>query len=257
MRRICLWLLPALLGGCSGEYLMTAPDIAGNAGETAPAVVRLQRREFWRYCPPAKEIPVQFRMTNGPLCAARTDEAGYAGMSMTLPKLPGRYEIAISLQDPLGDTAEDKIVAYVLNPNKPIVVVDYDSLPIVGGDALAAAAALTHVAQDAQILYLSEKDGQNASVARQRLTLVGFPEGAVLPYAKSHWQPPYAAKSSPKALESLRQRFKNITYAIAADEDSAEAFYQVGLKILAVKDPAAKKHAAQFFTTWQELNLPK
>ena len=257
MPRICLLLLPALLGGCSGEYIMTAPDIAGNAGENAPAVVRLQRREFWFHCPPAKDTAVMFRMGTGPLCGARTDNAGYAATAMDLPKLPGRYEIGISLQDTLGDTAEDKILAYVFNPNKPIVVVDYDSLPIMGGDSLAAAAALNRVSQDAQVLYVSEKDGENASVARKRLAVVGFPEGPVLPYTKSRWQSLSGAKSSPKALELLRQRFKNLSCGIAGDGDSAEAFHQVGLKILAVKDAGAKKRATQFFNSWQELSLPK
>ncbi len=47
MLRTILVLAAAMLGGCSGEYIFTAPDAVVLACQDAPVVVRLQRREVW------------------------------------------------------------------------------------------------------------------------------------------------------------------------------------------------------------------
>ena len=77
-RGLCLAAVLALVGGCSGEYLLTAPDVAALAGEPAPMVVRVQRREFWFHAPAQADAAVMFRLAGGRLQCAHTDKSGSA-----------------------------------------------------------------------------------------------------------------------------------------------------------------------------------
>ena len=71
-------LLAAGVCGCSGEYIMTAPEQVASAGGEAMLVMRLQRREFAFYTPPADKKPIRFQIGKGPLRGAYTDALGYA-----------------------------------------------------------------------------------------------------------------------------------------------------------------------------------
>ncbi len=256
-----MWLLAAVLvtGGCSGEFILTAPDVATPVGRPAPLVVRLQRREFWFYAPALADSVITFRSADGAVRAARTDQAGYAALTVELPPQPGRHEFSIYHQDVQGDTVSGRVRIYVLRAEVPIAAVDLDSLPAGGDQAGEAAAALRRVARRVQIIYLTQKFADDPQGAHEALQRAGYPDAAVQPYAKStpwYSRRPWKRPRAPASVALLRERFERLRWGIAADASSAEAFARAGLEVLVVGDaPAAGEHA-RVFGTWRELRLP-
>ena len=101
-RRILMTCLLAVGAGCSGEYILVAPDVAALPGGTAPVVLRLQRREFWFHAPPEEGAAVRYNLAGGAVRCARTDEAGYACVPVGVPSKPGRYRVGLHYQDELA-----------------------------------------------------------------------------------------------------------------------------------------------------------
>ena len=249
--------LLAALGGCGGEYIITAPDVAALPGEQAPAVVRLQRREFWLYCPPIADAAIMFRSADGALRCARTDKAGYAAVGIDAPDQPGLYAVALHHQDSLGYTASGTMSLSVLSADKPVVAVDVDSLPAGGRKRDLAAEALGRIAREAQIVYLTHRNAGSPAKARERLKGLDCPAGAILPWRpqpKWHQRLPWRRRGG-SALAALRQRFGKLQWAVTADADVAREFDKAGIRPLVVEAPA-RVEAADYFKSWPDLNLP-
>jgi len=252
---VCVLALAAL-GGCGGEYILTAPDVVALPGENAPVVVRLQRREFWVHCPPTEGVAITFRTADGQLRCARTDEDGYAAVGMPVPEEPSRQVLQMHLQDSLGYTASGAVSVFVLQPDRPVAVVDLDSLPAAAPQAESAAQALARVARGAQIVYVSGELGDAPTRARQRLADRACPVGAVLPWGKRHaW---YArlirAYRQAEILPALRHRLEKLRWGVTADAKAAERLKAAGLDVLLVGggNPAS----ARPVKSWAELKLP-
>ncbi len=259
MPRMSLLLVMSCVGGCGGEFILTATDAVGLPGERAAVVVRLQRREFWLHAPPLSDAAITFRRPEGGLVAARTHKDGYSAVAVELPRRPGRYPLELHHQDTQGDTVSSRTELYVLAPDRPIVAVDLDSLPFGRGSAPRAAAALRRIEERAQILYVTGHRSDPCSVVHQRLAKAGYPDAAVVSCARGRpWQGPAVwGDEEGIALAALRQRLPLLRWGIAADDDSAELFQQAGLFVLAVKDASARRAAHVFFPTWSELRLPE
>ena len=258
------WLITmAIAGGCGGEFILVTPDVAAPAGSDVAVVVRLQRREFWRYAPALAESALTFQLADGPFRAARTDKAGYAAVALNLPDRVGRYDIAIHHQDTLGDTVSGTVSVYVLDPDRPAVLVDLDSLPTAGKHAPAAARALTRIAQDTQVVYGTHRHAAAPAQARGRLAKGRFPPGPVLSYAAgdpwytlSRWR-----KRQPGAADFIKARLPNLRWGIAAEDDEAEAFLRAGLTVVGVGPLAVERSDARKATfvrakSWADVALP-
>lgn len=253
MRRVVLSFMAALVGGCGGEFILTAPDAVGLPGEPAPVVVRLQRREFWFHAPPVGDAAITFRRDDGPVLAARTDSFGYAAIGVELPARPGRYQLRLHHQDSQADTVSGTAAMYVLAPNVPIAAVDLDSLPSGYRAAAEAAAALMRIRKRAQLIYLTQRHAGAPARAHQLLSEGGYPDSAVVAYtaSESRWR-----KRRPGALDALRQRLPGLRWGVAGDDDPAEAFADAGLVVLGVADRSAREASNFFFADWALLRLP-
>ncbi|MDY7010755.1 MAG: hypothetical protein SVV80_08395 [Planctomycetota bacterium] len=254
MRRIILLLTTAILGGCSGEYILTAPDAAVLAGQDAPLVVRLQRRELWRYAPPQTGAAVTFQLGEGSPQCARTDEAGYAALSIKAPGQPGQYNVALYHQDINGDSAKGAAAIYVLAPDKPIAVVDTDSLPRSDKQVAQAVGAIVRIQLTAQVIYVTKKYSGRPARARELLTGHGYPDGPVVPYSGTRrwWK---RHRSGADAMEELHRRFPKLRWGITDDDDAAEAFANAGLKVLIIGREKVEIEDVERFGSWAEVKI--
>ncbi len=254
------WLvLAALLGGCGGEYVLTAPDVLGLPGKPAPAVVRLQRREFWLHAPPCQDAAIVFRLGEEQMQCARTDEAGYAAVGVLLPDRPGRYRLSLHHQETLGDAVSGQALVYVLAADRAVVAVELDGLPAEGKAVAEAAAALERIAGQAQLVYATQDSAARPELARQFLLKAGYPDGPVLPCVLadpwySRW--PGQRRQEAGMLGELRQRLPAFRWAVTARAETAEALQRAGLRVILVGDRSAGVEGARSVAGWGELSIP-
>ncbi len=241
--------------GCGGGYILTAPDTPALTGGDAPVVVRLQRREFWVYCPPVDRAPLTFHQADQPLRCARTDRKGYAAVVLPVPDEAGRAEVTIHLQDTLGDTTDGSMSIYALPADRPIIAVDMDSLPAEPAQVAAGADVLNRAAATTGIIYLSERLGASPSLAHRLLKEMGFPDGPVVP-----WKPagpllrlPWR-KRGPGMLAGLKDRMPKLWAGISANPIAGRRFRQAGLKVLLVGSIPVEDGAEQF-DSWSNVIL--
>ncbi len=255
MRRTILFLTAAMLGGCSGEYIFTAPDVAVLAGQDAPIVMRLQRREVWRYAPPHAGAAVTFRLGESSPQCARTDKAGYAALSIKAPSRPGRYEVALYHQDINGDSGRGLAAIYVFDPDRPIAMVDMDSLPKNDKIAGQAVGALVRMQRSAQLIYVSKRYSSRPARAHAILEKYGYPDGPVAPYrgARRWWQ--WRRSVGTDALEELRRRLPKLRWGITDEDDTAEAFGNAGLKVLIIGNEKVPIDDVERFDSWADVKI--
>ncbi len=255
MQRMALVLAALVVGGCGGEYILTAPDAAVLAGQDAPVVMRLQRREVWRYAPPQAGAAITFRLGEGPPQCARTDKAGYAALSIKAPSRPGRYDVALYHQDINGDSARGLAAIYVLDPDKPLAMVDMDSLPRNDKSAGQAAGALVRMQLTAQVIYVTKKYAGRPARARELLIEHGYPDGPVVPYSRTRQWWRWRRRGGSDAMEELLQRFPKLRWGVTTDDDAAEAFGNAGLKILLVGKEKVSVEEVERFESWADLKI--
>ncbi len=252
MRRMTLTLAVLMLGGCSGEYILTAPDVATLSGQDAPVVVRLQRREVWRYAPPQGSAAIIFRLGEETPQCARTDKDGYTAVSIKTPAPLGRYEITLYHQDINGDEVTSHAAIYVFDPDKPVAVVDADSLPRSGKLTGQASAAIVRMQLSVQLIYVSHKYASQPARAHAMFDKYGYPNGPVVPYSglKRWWK---WRQSDTGALDELQRRFPKLRWGVTADAATAKAFAQAGLDVMFV----GKKEVAdaERFDTWADVRV--
>ena len=267
MRLTVIILLTLFLSGCSGEYILTAPDVVCPAGEKAALIFRLQRREFWKITPPKKNATVMVHLPDGTVRCALTDENGYAAVAFIVPSRCGVYQVRFYYQDVEGQELSAKGNVYSLSMDDRFVVVDMDSLPRNGPDLSSACLALKRLSRNAQLIYVSEKLGYTPATARGLLRIRGYPEGPVVYFNKiPRWYQYRLSRQgwrvravkptrTDDALTHLYNRLKKPTYAITADDLTARTFLNIGMKVIFVGRNGIGE--AMTVNSWEEVgNLP-
>ena len=251
-----LLLAATLLAGCSGEYILAAPDVAGVPGDAAPVVVRLQRREFWFHAPPEEGIPVRFDLASQVQRAGRTDEDGYTGVAIRIPQTPGKYLIGLNVQDVKGDTAKGEALVYALDANAPILAVDLDALPQLGPAVNDAAHTLARLQSQAQIIYLTQGYARKPAKAHDVLSGAGYPEGPVLPWRKSSWWQRrrwWGGSAEGEALVDLKTRLPRLQWGLTDNSSAARTLTAAGVEPLVVGWKLAG--GGKQFDSWNAVTL--
>ena len=197
MLRILLLAIPVVhASGCGGFYVLTVPDQVSSLKKEAVATLRLQRNDFLILTLPEERRPMRFsicrrdeasgELVRGGEKSAKTDDNGYAGVAfqLSLPPVsdkPGRYEISVDLQDIMGEELHAQVPLFVWDPARPVVAVDFDSIPRTGlSDMEEAVAALTSLAKRANIVYLTRTQDRLRADQREWLLRDGYPDGPIL-----------------------------------------------------------------------------
>ncbi len=268
MHRAAVWIAwVSLCGGCSGGYVLTAPDCLAPAGGEAPVVVRLQHRELPFFTPPAKAVALRFRVAEGSLRAARTDKDGYASATLPAPAATGVYPLTVALQDIEGIEASWELATFVWDPLRPIIAVDLEAVLHRGRGIPDAQPVLTHLAETSNILYLTDKPIARFPKLRQALVAAGLPDGPILPWGSEEWwqwgwwqgwrqgwrELDWWKKEiilSP--LVGLREAFPGLEAGIAGSQLGVQAFHQAGMKCALVRRVRGVGDALQP-TSWTEM----
>lgn len=258
---LLLFLLAPCLGGCGGYYILTVPDqLAKTDGDLVP-VIRLQRNDFFFLALPSKNSAMRFCLYptpdtspggpgEGPLRSAGTDKTGYAGVQipMSLPPVkrkPGLYYLKVALQDTEGTEISAAVPVFVWNPKQPVVAVDFDCLPHGYPDSNdPSVIALRHIAQSANIVYLTRQSHRTQEDAHRRISEAGYPDGPVLLWQRKSWHIVRDGKYNlPRViiearleghLPKLVEEFPKMHYGICNSELAARAFVDAGLKCVVV-----------------------
>jgi len=257
--------LAAVLGGCSGGYILTIPDQVAPAGGDATPVIRLRRNEIGRIKVPVRDALMQFRLAGGPLRGAYTDEIGYAGAVVPTPDLPGRYVLSVRHVDPReGDDVEGTADVFAWPADAKILAVDLDCLPYPGHeDAPAAAEALRGLAPNGYIVYFSRDAITRHERLHELLGLGGYPVGPILLWQRERmhilrrsWRLPKIVVESRlvSQLEELRKIFPGLHVGVCDTVLSATTFSAAGMECLIVsgQTPAAGVPSEKTLT-WSQL----
>ncbi len=233
------------LGGCGGEYILTAPDHIAPVGREAVVVVRLQRSEVYKLARSVKNALLQFRIASGPERAAYTDDLGYAGTTVAVPARTGRYRMAITHQDNEGDIITGEAAIYAWDAPKPVVAVDLDCLPAHGSrDTEAAWSALIRIGARANILYLTRRCASEHQRIHEEMKMAGYPDGPVLLWQRERWHIRRCGRyRMPKVivesrlvsrLVEIRKIFPGLKVGVCTSALAAGAFADAGMEPLVV-----------------------
>ena len=266
MQRVMSYMvLAAVLGGCSGGYILTIPDQVAPTGGEATPVIRLRRNELARMKVPVRGALMQFRLAGGPLRGAYTDEIGYAGAVVPAPDLPGRYVLSVRPVDPReGDEVEGTADVFAWPADAKVLAVDLDCLPYPGhDDAPAAAAALRGLAPNGYVVYFSRDAIDLHDRLHEVLNLGGYPVGPILLWQRERmhvvrrsWRLPKIVVESRlvSQLEQLRTVFPGLSVGVCDTVLSAAAFSAAGVDCLFVSGPAtAEGVPPEKMRTWSQL----
>lgn len=265
MRRLALWtILIAACSGCSGGYLLSATDGVAPAGGEAPMVVRLRHREFPFYKPIIKAAVLRFRLADGPIRAAHTDPDGYASVSLPAPAATGVFPLTVIYQDLEGNESTWQLRAFVWDPNRPVVAVDVSAITPGGQDAQAA---LARLAQQANIIYLTDRSVTTFPQLAQVLSASGLPEGPILSWGAEHWwqrrlnawqwrdvrQGLWRIERIISPLGDLRTVFPGLRIGIAGSRLGVQAIQQAGMDCRVVTALAPKTGDVFEPISWADL----
>lgn len=256
-------LLAASLGGCSGRYILTAGDQVAPVGGQAMTVARLQRNEFWFYSPPVEDALIRFRIADGQERAAYTDKLGYAGTTVPVPGMPGRFPMTIDLQDRRGDEAREAVPVYVWEPNAPVIAVDLDCLPArTSPQADSAARALWRLAERGNICYLTRRPVRRHARAHKSLARRNCPDGPVLLWQRERWHVVRGRWRLPRLvvetrlvseLPELRRRFPGLAIGICDAALAAKAFAQAGIRCVVIGQAGVGPAEVVRYKDWADL----
>ena len=230
----CMMTLTIL--GCSGQYVMTAPDQIAPAGSLAPTVVRLRRHELTFLTLPVKKGPLRFSVADCPLRCAYTDNSGYAVVAVPVPEKPGIYAVTIATQDISGDEYSRDFPVYVWDKDRDIVAVELEAIPLDGKEASAAAAALTRIVGDSSVIYLTSGSVNDYEKIHRRLAALNLPDGPLLPWRRSDWR----GSRMSSQLSQLRQQFTNLNVGICRSSSAANTFSAEGMECIVVGNETVK-----------------
>lgn len=226
-------LLFTMLAGCSGEYLVTLPDVVAAAGNEAVVVARVQRHEVFIVAPPVRDAVVVMWVDPDQHRAAHTDSRGYATVMLPVPDQIGRYEITLHHQDERGDEVTATGRCYVMDASKLTVAVDWEAIED-ADDARAAAAALGPLQEaGVQIVYAAEDEAATPNEAHRWLTTHGLPDGPVLSWGyRRNWR--WKAQELRGSLPAAREVLGGLTIVAAGDDDLARAAAEMHMVAIGV-----------------------
>lgn len=238
-----LLLMLAVVGGCSGHYVMTVPDqVAATGGENA-AVMRLQRNEFFRLALAVKGTPIGFSIDGAKEQYGYTDKLGYTGTVLAAPGTPGVYTMTVSLQDTDGETASTQVPVYVFSGETEVCAVDLDCLPT-GSDkeTTDAVAAMEHVSRTANVIYFTRKSIRHHEVLHRELSVAGYPDGPILLWHRERWHivregrwPKLVVESRMVSqLPQLRKMFAGMVKGLCTSKLAAKSFVEVNMDVIMI-----------------------
>ena len=264
-RAMSYMVLAAILGGCSGGYILTIPDQVAPTGGDATPVIRLRRNELGRMKVPVRDALMQFRLAGGPLRGAYTDEIGYAGAVVPTPDKPGRYALSVRhVNSREGDDVEGTADVFAWPADAKILAVDMDCLPYPGHeDAPAAAVALRGLAPNGYIVYFSRDAISRHERMHEVLDLGGYPTGPILLWQRERmhvvrksWRLPKIVVESRlvSQLEELRKIFPGLSVGVCDTVLSAGAFTAAGVECLFVAGQSTDAGVpSEKMLTWAQL----
>ncbi len=279
---MCLALLSAGFActGCGGYYVLTVPDQVAPADGKAVATLRLQRNDFLVLILPEKGRPMRFSIlppsadtagrTRTPEKSARTDADGYAGVTFSMPAppvsgKPGTYTLCVDLQDRRGEKLHARARLFVWDPQREVVAVEMDALPMVGAAAEEAAAALRRLHAEANIVYLTNVSLRDREPQHRNLVESGYPDGPILLWEYRRWhvkrvgrfnmpvvtfKPHFAGR-----LESVQKQFPRFKTGICTTRNAERAFLESGLKAVVVGIAATGAEDVTGCPNWSRLDF--
>jgi len=264
MRAYFLGILALLwLSGCGGHYTLSSGDHLAATGTEAPAVVRLQRNDFFVLNLAVKDAPIRFRLGDGPERAAYTDKLGYAGATVQVSDSPGRYTLILDHMDSEGEEIHAEAPLYVVDPNRRVIAVALDDLP--KGDSFEAKAAATYLrglSEQANVIYLTRRSVRHHDRLHAGLDQDGYPDGPILLWEREYWHIVREGKYRiPRVvvetrlvsqLAQLREMLCGLSVGIAGSDTAAEAFDRAGMKAVVV-GPAGAERAENGRESWDDL----
>jgi len=258
-----LCVLALLAAGCGGDYYLTAGDQLAPAGAEGPIVVRLQRSEIWRVPMPIKKGLIRFDVPQVGDRGAYTDDLGYAGTTLKAPAEPGVYPVGLSHKDRDGDIVEGELQLYVWDADRPVVAVDYDSLPerdSPGADA--AWAALRQLSAGANLLYVTRRETDEHEKVHAELRALTYPDGPVLLWQRERWHivregrfriPRVVVESRlVSQLAELRAIFPGLDTGVSGTQLGAKAFLDAGLTCAVVGPVETDLPGLVRYATWAD-----
>ena len=262
-RTMAIILLAAGLGGCGGQYILTAGDQVAPVGQDATTVARLQRTEIWIYSQAIQNSPLRFRIGNGPERVAFTDKLGYAGTTVPVPDMPGRFSMTIDVQDTYGDEAVGTVPVFVWEPNTPVIAVDLDGLPDAGTtQSDGAARALWRLAEHGNICYLTRRPVKKHARAHKSLAARNYPDGPILLWQRQRWHIVRGRWRMPKVvvetrlvsqLPELRRRFPRLAVGICDGPLAGKAFIQAGMRCVVIGSGSVGQADVLRYRDWTDL----
>jgi len=263
-RAVLACLAACLAGGCGGQYILTAPDHVAPAGGEVHVVVRLQRSDFFVLALAAKGAAMRFRVADGPLRAAYTDELGYAAAAMPAPEAPGRHELDVQHMDAEGEEVAARANVFVWPREAALLAVDLDALP--AGwvpEGPAAAEAVRLLAGSGGVIYLTQAQAKGHAAARARLEAEGYPPGHVLTWQaerlhivrEGEWRLPRLVVEHRlvSQLGRLRETFPKLAAGVCTSGLAAKAFAEAGLRAIIVGAAAPEGLEVQCHPSWPAL----
>ena len=264
MRTAAVVLLVAALGGCSGKYILTIPDQVAPPGGHASAVLRLQQYEFGAIRRIIEDGPMRLSVAGLAEKGCFTDELGFSAASVPVPKEPGKYDLLVQMQNAQGHETSGTAPVYVWTRNSDIVAVDADSIDM--SDTLQVARArkaLSQIAADAHILYLTRRHAEDVHLVRAALTEAGYPDGPVLVWLRSYWHLVRTGRLSvPKIvteanlvcdLARMRETFSGLKVGISASPAAIRAFAKAKMTPVVVGDAHVDGLRGLRRTSWSRL----
>jgi len=264
MRIIGIAALVAVMGGCSGQYIITIPDQVAPAGGRAAAVIRVQQYEFGALKRIIEDAPMRFSINGLAEKGAFTDELGYAPASVPVPDKPGKYELLVQMQNAMGDEASGKAPVYVWAKDSSIVAVDADSLPTSDSVALARARkALSKIAAGSHILYLTRHHPEDVYLVRAALSEGDYPDGPVLVWRRSYrhlvrtgrLRMPWIVNEAHLVcdLSLMREVFSGLKTGISTSPAAVAAFARAKMTAYIVGDAPAPDTPTARRASWSRL----
>ena len=244
MTRLTRWTFGCglfLLAGCSGQYVLTAPDqIAPVGGETA-AVLRVQRQEVAFWYRPAPRALVRMQVEQGPLRAAFTDKNGYAGAAVPVGDVTGIFFLQLAHTNPRGNEYETYVPTHVWDPQARVTAVDVKALPLPPTSIHSPVQTqMARLAAGSYIVYVTTESIGDHAELRKKLERAGYPRGPIV-------------QQRAGALEQLRKQFPQLEAGVATSWRVKRSFDAAGLERLTLEQ-AVDRYALGWEVTTDNIN---
>ncbi len=241
---------------------ITPFDDIATPGETVRVRAKLERDGPGFINPDVADAEVTFRFLDGwaDTSSAGSDGEGIARVEVAAPAQAGEYRFLANPSDRRRFVvARDRLVAgalFVVPADAPIIVCDIDNTVTAGrtykilgkgeGPAVApgAAEALSHLAQNHRILFVTARDDSLLNDTRGWLEENGFPRNG--PVIGRDWSLANAGKEGETKLvelKRLQERFSNILWGIGNTDSDCLAYREAGIPHINRAESGCTGHA--------------